>query len=221
MSNTNRLKERLAEAARYALLRRLAPAIRHSMGGALQPISMVVALLEKRLQAPVPDLVVLGKNCSSIKTLSLEAASTCVGLMSWLAPNDNERVRINKGIADSVELLTTEISFRGFDLVNETASVDAEVPQSILRSVFVASLIALIDAAHSPGKVLLTARVVDGEVLLVIAITAFDGESAPASLLAYRELDWDDVQSLAAAEGVSLERADNLVKLRYRTAVVE
>ena len=47
MSNTNRLKERLAEAARYALLRRLAPAIRHSMGGALQPISMVVALLEK------------------------------------------------------------------------------------------------------------------------------------------------------------------------------
>ena len=35
MSNTNRLKERLAEAARYALLRRLAPAIRHSMGGAL------------------------------------------------------------------------------------------------------------------------------------------------------------------------------------------
>ena len=221
MSNTNRLKERLAEAARYALLRRLAPAIRHSMAGALQPISMVVALLEKRLQAPVPDLVVLGKNCSSIKTLSLEAASTCMGLMTWLAPNDNERVRINKGIADSVELLTAEISFRGFDLVNETASVDAEVPQSILRSVFVASLIALIDAAQSPGKVLLTARVVDGEVLLVIAIAAFDGESAPASLLAYRELDWDDVQSLAAAEGVSLERADNLVKLRYRTAVVE
>ena len=45
---------RLAEGPRYALLRRLAPAIRHDMAGSLQPISMVAAMLEKRLQKPDP-----------------------------------------------------------------------------------------------------------------------------------------------------------------------
>jgi hypothetical protein len=41
---------RTAAAARYALLRRLAPAIRHT-GGGFATISMVAVLLEKRLQS--------------------------------------------------------------------------------------------------------------------------------------------------------------------------
>ena len=60
------LDERLAESARYALLRRLMPAIRHNLAGSLQPIGMVSAMLERRMQGASPDLEKLGKNVSDI-----------------------------------------------------------------------------------------------------------------------------------------------------------
>ena len=44
------------EAARYALLRRLAFAIRHDMMADLQPITMTGEVLERRLASPQPEL---------------------------------------------------------------------------------------------------------------------------------------------------------------------
>ena len=55
-SATVSLEERLAEAATYALLRRLTPALRHHMVGALQPLGMVAAMLERRSQVAAPDM---------------------------------------------------------------------------------------------------------------------------------------------------------------------
>ena len=46
----------LAEAARYALLRRLAPSMRHHLVVNLQPIGMIYEVMDRRLSAPEPDL---------------------------------------------------------------------------------------------------------------------------------------------------------------------
>ena len=43
-----------ADAARYALLRRLAPSIRHHLVVNLQPIGMIYEVLDRRLRAPRP-----------------------------------------------------------------------------------------------------------------------------------------------------------------------
>jgi len=80
------LKERLAEAARYALMRRLLPAIRHNLAGTLQPIGMMSAMLERRIKAAAPDMALLAKNTQALTTLSREAAATSLNLMTWLAP---------------------------------------------------------------------------------------------------------------------------------------
>jgi hypothetical protein len=45
-----------AEAARYALLRRLAPSMRHHLVVNLQPIGMIYEVMERRLRADPPDL---------------------------------------------------------------------------------------------------------------------------------------------------------------------
>ena len=45
-----------AEAARYALLRRLASSMRHHLVVNLQPIGMIYEVMDRRLRAPVPDL---------------------------------------------------------------------------------------------------------------------------------------------------------------------
>jgi hypothetical protein len=202
------LKERLAEAARYALMRRLLPAIRHNLAGTLQPIGMMSAMLERRLKGAAPDMAQLAKNTQALSTLSREAAATSLNLMTWLAPKDNELIAVNGAIEESLDLMATELSFRGFSLDNQSTEAVAKLPKGMLRSVFTASLIALTDAFDSRLRITLAA-------------------AAPNELLAgsnrmptYRALQWADVQALADAEGVQIEYALDFVQLNYVGASV-
>lgn len=215
------LNERLAEAARYALMRRLLPAIRHNIAGSLQPVGMLAAMLERRMKAVAPDLVQLGKSSQSLNTLSREAAATSLNLMTWLAPRDNDLVDVRSAVEESLGLMTTELSFRGFSVANETADVQMELPRGMLRSVFTASLIALTDRVEGAANVVVTAGMTDSQMHLKIALEAgvspellVQGER----IQTYRSLGWDDVQALAEAEGVSLSHDDHCVQLFYSGA---
>ena len=203
-----------ADAARYALLRRLMPAMLHNMAGALQPIGMTAAIMEKRLQTATPDLLSITKSSGNIKTLARDASSSFMDLMTWLAPKATRQVAVNVGIEDTLGMVSTELSFRGFTIINGTASVCAEVPQNILRSVFMAALLALTDTAPSSGQVTIRAHVTNDEIVLKIEFIAAGTDSLQDSLQVYRLLDWHDVQYLADAEGVNFARAHNTVTLR-------
>lgn len=209
------IKERFLEAARYALLRRLAPALRHDMAGILQPISMMAAILEKRLQKPQPDLAALAKNSGAINTIARDAGSACMSLMTWLAPRDDAPVDVHAGVSEALALVTTELAFGGFNVVNETSGVHAAMPLSILRGAFMASVLSLTDAASAPGELICSAQLTDGDVILRIVLAATDGE-APfvAGKPAYRALAWDDVQAIAQSQGVAVTRGDATVELR-------
>lgn len=216
------LKERLAEAARYALMRRLLPAIRHNLAGSLQPIGMMSAMLERRIKSAVPDLAQLGKNTQALATLSREAAATSVNLMAWLGPRDNDPVAVSSAVEESLGLMSTELSFRGFSVVNQTADVLAELPKGMLRSVFTASLIALTDSAENAASVVVSATGEAGEAgeaggtRLKIALEPggmAEFAAMGARMTSYRTLQWTDVQALADAEGVHLKYASGFVQL--------
>jgi hypothetical protein len=215
MSRAEHLKERLVEAARYALLRRLAPALRHNMAGALQPISMMIAILEKRMQKPEPDMVALGKNGSALNTLAREASLSCMDLMAWLAPLENSSMPLAACIADAVGLVATELSFKGLTLVNEATGIDAEVPIGLVRNVFMAALIALTDNRKGPADLVFKSVQQDGELLLTLSLVATQGEIPVGGLTTYRDLRWDDVMVLAEAESVSLSHNDLQAQLRW------
>lgn len=215
------LKERLAEAARYALMRRLLPAIRHNLAGTLQPIGMMSAMLERRIKAAAPDMAQLAKNTQALTTLSREAAAASLNLMTWLAPKDNEPITVNSAVEESLGLMATELSFRGFSLDNQATDAVTKLPKGMLRSVFTASLIALTDAARQPSGVVVSVEGEAGDTRLRITITA----AAPNELATlgnrmptYRSLQWADVQALADAEGVHIEYAPDFVRLRYAGA---
>ena len=210
--------ERLAEAARYALLRRLAPAIRHDMAGALQPISMVAVLLEKRLQKPTPDLVTIGKNAHDISVLAREASVACMHLMSWLAPRQDVPMVIHEGVKEAIALVATELSFQGVNLVDDTASVAAMLPVSVLRGLFIASLLALTDTYPGPAAVVLGASVEARHTVLTLTLTAAAGGGSNESMSApagYRALHWDDVRALAVVESAELLLSNCRVELRF------
>ena len=212
------MNERLAEAARYALMRRLLPAIRHNIAGTLQPIGMMSAMLERRMKAATPDLAQLGKSAQGLNTLSREAAAVSLNLMTWLAPKDNDQVAVNSAVEESLGLMATELSFRGFAVVNQTAEAVSLLPKGILRSVFTASLIALTDSVDLAASVVVSAEGETGNIRLNISLEPGGTPELAAMegrLPIYRALQWADVQAIAEAEGVRLDYAADCVQLHY------
>lgn len=215
-----------AESARYALLRRLQPALRHQMAGGFQPVIMLAAIIEKRLQAATPDLTALCKKSSDIRTLSTSATRSNLDLIGWIAPDTAAKVPLGKGILDALHLVATELSIRGFKSVNQTEGVGSEVMVNHVRGVFVAGLLALTDAAPSPAEFLLTARREGQDMVLTVALQEASNPAATTAsdaafrinLPIYRKIDWADVEAIAAADGVALKHAAATLELRLPVA---
>ncbi len=217
--------KRKDEAPRYALLRRLAPAIRHQMAGSFQPVSMMAAIIEKRLLAASPDLPALAKTSNEVRVMATAATRSNLDLMGWIAPDPEAHVPLDKGIDDALHLVATELSFRGFKCTNQTQGVVDEVALTHVRGVFVAAVLALTDAAAAPATVRLTARREGNHMVVTIALTDREtaAETAPdeefqLSLAAYRKIDWSDVQAIATADGVSVQNTPTQAILRVRVA---
>lgn len=206
-----------AEAAQYALLRRLAPVIRHNMAGALQPIAMVASMLERRLQKSEIDPEALMKNARDIIELSREAAASSMSLMGWFAPKDDPLVAVNKGVAECLGMLATELSFRGFPIINKTSQAEGELSLLALRSVFTAAMIALTDASATPREIVVEAESSEGGISILISLQK---AQAPASLPGgnpYRRVEWQDVEALAKGFA-RLDHAEDEVVLTFQSA---
>jgi hypothetical protein len=205
----------LDEAARYALLRRLAPTLRHHMVGELQPIGMIASMMERRLQAAEPNLASVRENCSSLTSLSRGAAATCLDLMSWIAPRDEDTTPLEAGVNDCMGLLSTELRFRGLVIVNEISDSGAHVRKSALRSVLCAAMIATGDALPGSADLVLSAQTLPGGVQLCIDTRPAERAHDAQPTREYRALAWQDVELLAAADAVRVTRADGQTRLLF------
>ena len=204
------------EAARYALLRRIGPALRHHMAGTLQPISMISAIMERRLQADPPDLASLRESSKSISSLSRSAGAASINLITWVAPKENGVVALQAGVDECVALLRTDLAFRGFNLVNDiTANDNATTSVFALRTVLTAALLTLTDASTAPASVALSAVAEAGLTRVRIDVSSKDGLSGSDDIRSYRKLSWDDLSLLAAAEQVSLSHGADWVELTF------
>lgn len=206
--------DRMAESARYAVLGRLAPMLRHDVAGALQPLGMMTALLQKRLQAGAPDMVALAKNGESIHVLGKEAAATCLAVMGWLAPKGDESVSVQAGAQELLTLMETELFLHGLVGVNDIPAGEARFARLFFRGAFAAALLALCDHRAGAGSVhvgLLELRGAPG-LCLRFAPDALTPPAQPVQR--QRRIGWDDVQALAAAAGVAFAQGENWVALQ-------
>ena len=195
------------EAARYALLRRIAPAMRHHLAGSMQPISMIAAILERRLQAPEPDLSVLRDSGKSISTMARSAASAAMNLITWVVPQENGVIPLAAGIDECLGMLSTDLAFRGFNVTNKVSAAELNVSVFSLRTVFTASLIALTDVALAPASIVISSEPEGEQTRVCIKVTSEDGAALPEQAGSFRQMSWDDVQALAAAEQVSVRHS--------------
>lgn len=191
------------EAARYALLRRLALAMRHHMVVHLQPMGMITELLERRLQSPQPDLGQVLDSMGKIHGLSRAAVDSCLDVVTWLAPSPDVTASVDAGVQEVLDLLRSNFNFRGFPLADTLGGADTQVPRAAMRHVLPAVLLALTDRAPPPANVVIATQApstVTVEVVPTAGDPGFPGNHP------YRLLDWPEVVLLAQAEGVALTR---------------
>ena len=206
---------KLADAARFALLQRLAPALRHGMVGALHPIELIVEAIDRRLQAAAPDLANVRENLGKIRNLSRAAIHACTNLASWLAPEEGAVTMLGEGIDECLALLKTDFSMRGFAVCNETQETGVDVSRAALRKVLTASLITATDTAPPPAELVLTSELSQGHAVLSILRRSVEGVAGFGDGAPYRRLAWADVAALAQAESVQLHRQGDRVTLHF------
>ena len=217
-SALNSAPDRLVEAARYALLRRLAFAMRHHLVVHLQPIGMITEVMERRLQSPSPDLAQIHESMTKINGFSRAAVQSCLDVVSWLAPEDGAVVPMDAGVEECLALLRSSFNFRGLTLKNEAGSLPIQVARAGLRNVLPACLLALTDDAASPADIVLSSTHHEGRATLVIAVRPGQGSPGFAGDPPYRLLQWHEVEALARADGIALARGESQASLTFTSA---
>jgi hypothetical protein len=204
LSTPNAWPGTAAEAARYALLRRLAPSIRHHLVVNLQPIGMIYEVLDRRLRAPEPNLESVHDSARKIHGFARAALDSCVDIVSWLAPDDATPSSLHDGARECAGLVASSLSFRGYALRNEVEAVEGEVRRSSLRFLLSAALLHATDELAPPAELVLRGSAEDEGARLVLAVRASNGDKGFANEPAYRHMTWGDLLALAEAEHASV-----------------
>jgi hypothetical protein len=202
-----------AEAARYALLRRLAPSMRHHLVVNLQPIGMIYEVMDRRLKAVEPDLAQVQESANKINGFARAALNSCIDVVSWLAPDDAVGTTVHEGVRECASLLATSLSFRGYALRNEVTAVPGQIRRTTIRTLLTGALIHTTDHLKPPADLVLSAQAHAEAVIISLEVRMSEGDKGFSNEATYRKLDWNDFQALAAAEGVEVQRADNMLRL--------
>jgi hypothetical protein len=204
-----------AEAARYALLRRLAPSMRHHLVVNLQPIGMIYEVMDRRLRAPQPILAEVHEGAHKINRYARSALNSCIDVITWLAPEEDASTTVVEGARECLELLATNFAFRGFPLRDEVEPVPGRIRRAAVRNVLTGALLHLSDANAAPAQITLSAACVGSEVRVTLSLTPTAGEPGFGAGPTYRPLSWGDVQALAAAEQVQLQRDEREIRISF------
>jgi hypothetical protein len=207
-----------AESARYALLRRLAPSMRHHLVVNLQPIGMIYEVMDRRLRAPQPDLGEVHESAQKINGFARAALDACLNVVTWVAPEDGAIVSAADGVRECLSLLATSLTFRGFALRNEADAAQGEVRRSAIRTVLTAALLHISDEMPPPAEIVLSARLDGRALVLTLNAKPAAGEQGFVPEPPYRKLAWADVQALAASESVEVTR-DGPQRMQVRIAL--
>jgi hypothetical protein len=207
-----------AESARYALLRRLAPSMRHHLVVNLQPIGMIYEVMDRRLRADQPDLHEVHESAQKINGFARAALDACLNVVTWVAPEDGATVSAADGIRECLSLLATSLTFRGFALRNEADAVQGEVRRSAIRTVLTAALLYTSDEIPPPAQIVLSAESDGRSLLLALSTKPSAGEKGFVPEPPYRKLEWADVQALAVSESVEVTR-EGPQRMRVRIAL--
>jgi hypothetical protein len=215
VANHGRHSSSFADSARYRILRRLGPSLKHDMVVNLQAVSMMAEVVSARLEKGAPSPSEFNKSISQINRLARDAVMSCLKVTAWIEPAEDEAIPLREGTQECIALLESNFNFRGFSISNDIADADFEVSHVALRNLLCGSLITLTDSAQNPCKIAVSAEISAGfAVLNLRCVSRENHDDSIPSDVNYPELDWSDLQALAASESVELFRTSEQIGMR-------
>lgn len=212
---TAEVSDQQIEAARYVVLRRLAPCLRHHMVRPLQPIGLIYGVMHHKLSIAAPDLKSVREEAEKINEFAKAALDECMDMGTWLAPEPGVLTDVRSGVKECVGLMATMMHFCGFRLVNSVEDLSAEVMRDAMRMVLSAALLELTDSMSEPATVTISAEASLAEVTISLKVNPLSEGQVDRYDDGYRKLVWADVQALAQAAHVGLSRQARQVILRF------
>jgi hypothetical protein len=205
-----------ADAIRYAVLRKLASGMRHSLMGELQTLQFSAELASKMLDAGAggPKL----DDCiRQLPDQTRSAVSSCRSVIEWLRPEDKAATTVEETVRCCLKVAGDDWPLRGIEASTDFQSADARVSKPVLRELCVAALLALTDTNPGPIDIAVSSRQAGGEIVVTFAASRTQRKSPFPPLTLYRALTYDDVATLARADGVACSHATDTVTLRLPT----
>lgn len=210
-----------AEAARYALLRRLGPALRHDLVVHLQAVALMAEVLGARLERD-PQGGNLPEQLARMHLLTREAVAGALQVAGWLLPPEDDTIDLRQGLEESLGLVRSSLGFRGLQLQTDLPEAGLSVSRERLRHLLLAALLYLSDQGGTAGALEVRARQESGGALLRLALVAREAGSTERVVLGeeagYRPLQWSDVQALAGEAGATRHFSPPVVELRLPRA---
>ncbi len=212
---TRAVSEQQVEAARYVLVRRLYASLRHHLVRQLQPIGMIFSVMEHKFADASMELRELHDHAVKMHDFAKAALAQCLDTDTWLAPDPGAVTPIGIGINECLDLLSANLTFRGYAMQNEVPELPLAVGRSALRSVLTGAVLAMSDELKRPATLTLRASTRSDELVLTLRAEMMQEADGQFYDDGYRQMLWSDVEALAAAEGVSVERQGGIVTMVF------
>lgn len=204
-----------ADAIRYAVLRKIAPGLRHVMMGELQSIQLA-ADLATRLLRPGADIAKARDNVVQIPAQCAIAVNTCRAVIAWMRPEEDATIAIGDGLARSIKVATDDWFLRGLELRSDVEDASARVRPDALQELVVTALLVLADRFAQPADLQVSARASERYVDVTLnGKTAARAASFPPASQ-YRLLAWTDLAVLAAVHDVRCECENTHATLQFQ-----
>ena len=214
-----------SEAARYAVLRRVGPALRHDLIVNLQAVAMMTEVITARLDRGLPPLADLQHHLGRIQRATREAVADSLRVATWLSPPEDDRIDLRDGMQECVALVRSGLEYRGFPVRTELPGPGFEVSRAWLRPLLLCALMHLSDLAPARGELVVGAQTDSSHATVLLRrmaqteSTDLDDGSTPDPDIPYRPMQTQDLQALAQAGACDLHVAQDLVALRFARLV--
>ncbi len=189
------------DAVRYAVLRKLAPGLRHALMGELQAIQLSAEFAVRMLRAG-SNLAEVRDNVSHIPEQCTAVVKTGRSVIEWLAPEEGTTASLSEGVNQCLKLAGEDWFLQNIEATTNLPQLDVQVPKAALQELMVTALLVLTDMYDQPIDLDIAARLVEDHVDVALRACVAKRVASIPPIRSYRKLVWADLELLAKVYGV-------------------
>ncbi len=203
------------DAVRYAVLRKLAPGLRHALMGELQAIALSSELAARMLRAHA-DLAEVRDNIDHIPQQCTAAGKAARAVIELLGSEEGNTVPVGDGVRQCLKLAGEDWFLRGIEATTQLPDMDIQLPKRAFQELLVTALLVLTDMYDRPIDLQVIVRLVGGRVDVVVQAQESERTATLPRLGRYRKLVWADLELLARTHGIPCVCEGAITSLRFQ-----